>query len=121
MLVGVTCRLDVIELLEKRVKSRFSHRQVFLFPEETEHYGDSDLDMCIDKIEYYLTFTNCLKSDLPGNYKLQWNNGILKLLNDKKFKILIQRFMDIDGSERVLKNMLVSFTILNRKLFFFAN
>lgn len=30
--IGLTCRLDVIELLEKRVKSRFSHRQIFLFP-----------------------------------------------------------------------------------------
>uniref|UniRef100_A0A1B0GH13 Origin recognition complex subunit 4 n=1 Tax=Lutzomyia longipalpis TaxID=7200 RepID=A0A1B0GH13_LUTLO len=30
--LGVTCRLDVMELLEKRVKSRFSHRQIFLFP-----------------------------------------------------------------------------------------
>uniref|UniRef100_A0A3B4ZMB8 Origin recognition complex subunit 4 n=1 Tax=Stegastes partitus TaxID=144197 RepID=A0A3B4ZMB8_9TELE len=28
--VGVTCRLDVLELLEKRVKSRFSHRQIHL-------------------------------------------------------------------------------------------
>ena len=26
--LGITCRLDVIELLEKRVKSRFSHRFV---------------------------------------------------------------------------------------------
>ena len=29
--IGLTCRLDVIELLEKRVKSRFSHRQIYLF------------------------------------------------------------------------------------------
>jgi len=28
--VGLTCRLDVLELLEKRVKSRFSHRQLNL-------------------------------------------------------------------------------------------
>ncbi|GAB1286319.1 Origin recognition complex subunit 4 [Apodemus speciosus] len=26
--IGLTCRLDVLELLEKRVKSRFSHRQI---------------------------------------------------------------------------------------------
>lgn len=32
--IGLTCRLDVVELLEKRVKSRFSHRQIFLFPQE---------------------------------------------------------------------------------------
>uniref|UniRef100_A0A6Q2Y9N8 Origin recognition complex subunit 4 n=1 Tax=Esox lucius TaxID=8010 RepID=A0A6Q2Y9N8_ESOLU len=28
--IGLTCRLDVLELLEKRVKSRFSHRQIHL-------------------------------------------------------------------------------------------
>lgn len=30
--IGLTCRQDVLELLEKRVKSRFSHRQISLFP-----------------------------------------------------------------------------------------
>ncbi|KAK7893517.1 hypothetical protein WMY93_022669 [Mugilogobius chulae] len=33
--VGLTCRLDVLELLEKRVKSRFSHRQIHLFNSAT--------------------------------------------------------------------------------------
>ncbi|CAD0206590.1 unnamed protein product [Chrysodeixis includens] len=32
--LGVTNRIDVVELLEKRVKSRFSHRHIFLFPNE---------------------------------------------------------------------------------------
>lgn len=30
--IGLTCRLDTLDLLEKRVKSRFSHRQIYLFP-----------------------------------------------------------------------------------------
>ncbi len=30
-LIGLTCRLDVLDQLEKRVKSRFSHRQIYLF------------------------------------------------------------------------------------------
>lgn len=30
--LGLSCRLDVVQLLEKRVKSRFSHRQIFLYP-----------------------------------------------------------------------------------------
>lgn len=34
--IGLTRRNDVIELLEKRVKSRFSHRQIFLFNENCE-------------------------------------------------------------------------------------
>ncbi|CAG9573396.1 unnamed protein product [Danaus chrysippus] len=33
--LGVTNRMDVMELLEKRVKSRFSHRHIFMFPNET--------------------------------------------------------------------------------------
>lgn len=42
--LGLTCRIDVIELLEKRVKSRFSHRQIFIclredsFQERIEQY-----------------------------------------------------------------------------------
>lgn len=34
--IGLTRRNDVIELLEKRVKSRFSHRQIFLFNENCD-------------------------------------------------------------------------------------
>ncbi|CAH2056329.1 unnamed protein product, partial [Iphiclides podalirius] len=32
--LGITNRLDVMEMLEKRVKSRFSHRHIFIFPYE---------------------------------------------------------------------------------------
>ncbi|CAB3241820.1 unnamed protein product [Arctia plantaginis] len=34
--LGVTNRIDVMELLEKRVKSRFSHRHIFIFPHEDQ-------------------------------------------------------------------------------------
>ncbi|KAF9919345.1 origin recognition complex subunit 4 [Lobosporangium transversale] len=33
--IGVSCRMDALELLEKRVKSRFSHRQYYTFPPES--------------------------------------------------------------------------------------
>lgn len=35
--IGLTRRNDVIELLEKRVKSRFSHRQIFLYNENGDN------------------------------------------------------------------------------------
>lgn len=35
--LGLTCRFDVVELLEKRVKSRFSHRQIFLLPDANNY------------------------------------------------------------------------------------
>ncbi|XP_050359060.1 origin recognition complex subunit 4 [Nymphalis io] len=34
--LGITNRIDVMEMLEKRVKSRFSHRHIFLFPNENQ-------------------------------------------------------------------------------------
>jgi origin recognition complex subunit 4 len=37
--LGITSRLDVVELLEKRVKSRFSHRQIFLLPDSDNFEG----------------------------------------------------------------------------------
>ncbi|XP_063217743.1 origin recognition complex subunit 4 isoform X2 [Bacillus rossius redtenbacheri] len=37
--LGLTVRLDVVELLEKRVKSRFSHRQVFVLPPADKRAG----------------------------------------------------------------------------------
>ncbi|KAL5284111.1 ORC4 family protein [Megaselia abdita] len=50
--LGVTRRLDVIELLEKRVKSRFSHRQIFLHPKE------DDVDEKMSRFKELLTLPN---------------------------------------------------------------
>ncbi|XP_015773350.1 PREDICTED: origin recognition complex subunit 4-like, partial [Acropora digitifera] len=65
--VGLTCRLDVVELLEKRVKSRFSHRQIHLFNSET--------------FEDYLLIVRSVLS-LPSNFKDKsfvqaWNSQIM--------------------------------------------
>ncbi|KAL5112220.1 Origin recognition complex subunit 4 [Taenia crassiceps] len=38
--IGVTCRLDIMELLEKRVKSRFSHRHLHVIPVTAPHITD---------------------------------------------------------------------------------
>ncbi|XP_026316338.1 origin recognition complex subunit 4 [Hyposmocoma kahamanoa] len=38
--MGITNRIDVMDLLEKRVKSRFSHRHIFIFPND----GSSPLE-----------------------------------------------------------------------------
>lgn len=41
--LGLSSRIDVVQLLEKRVKSRFSHRQVFLYSNN-----------CVDEFEKFL-------------------------------------------------------------------
>jgi len=68
--IGVTCRLDVIELLEKRVKSRFSHRMVHMFREMS--YGDM-----IEIFRSYITLPTTTKR---LGYNHQWNDRIDSLL-----------------------------------------
>eukprot|EP00897_Mesotaenium_endlicherianum_P002311 jgi/Mesen1/2107/ME000151S01375 len=40
--VGVTCRLDADQLLEKRVRSRFSHRKLLFLPPRAD-----DVKLCV--------------------------------------------------------------------------
>jgi origin recognition complex subunit 4 len=102
--LGITCRLDVIELLEKRVKSRFSHRQIFLFLGEE---GGNNLDHRLERLQQFLLIPSDAKLDVTPSFKKLWNNHIDLLLRDKNFKNAMQRLLDLDLSEKSLKNILV--------------
>lgn len=106
--LGITCRLDVIELLEKRVKSRFSHRQIFLFPGPEIVSKTTDLEHAISHINYYLKIDNSTNSKILTKMKKEWNLNLDALLENKKFRNIIERLVDVDNSEAALKNLLVS-------------
>ncbi|XP_011204875.2 origin recognition complex subunit 4 [Bactrocera dorsalis] len=127
--IGATCRLDVIELLEKRVKSRFSHRQVFLFPtsDNFEKYLDlfetllsipteRELKQIAERISHLqklnsteLTMHRCHFN--PAKYKFNrkfiesWNNGIAVLIDEAKSVAVssLKTLYEIDKSESFLK------------------
>ncbi|VEN35683.1 unnamed protein product [Callosobruchus maculatus] len=106
--LGITCRLDVIELLEKRVKSRFSHRQIFLLPHDSQTSKSDALEDVLRKIEDYLRVPEgSVKLKTNDTLTKQWNKSLTNLLKDKKFKNVIQRLIDIDNSESMLKDFLV--------------
>nr|XP_016928039.1 origin recognition complex subunit 4 [Drosophila suzukii] len=128
--LGVTCRLDVIELLEKRVKSRFSHRQVFLFPnsERFEEYVTLCQDLLtlpsnnslleaaerIDNLQRIRSDVLCfaLNHFDPGDFSFQprtremWNKQVTKVLATQQAKRTLQALYDFDISEAFLKNFL---------------
>ncbi|KAF5305656.1 hypothetical protein FQA39_LY18967 [Lamprigera yunnana] len=96
---GLTCRLDIIELFEKRVKSRFSHRQIFLFSKQ------NGIKQRMERVQNLLSLkptTNLSKSYVKG-----WNKSIQDLIEKKEFQSLMQRILNIDPSEQTLKNMIV--------------
>lgn len=95
--IGITCRLDVVELLEKRVKSRFSHRQIHVFNTLTfEQYCD--------------VFQETLT--LPGNFMdrgfaKEWNKHIETLTDDSTIIEILQKTYDLDKSIRSLYSLML--------------
>ncbi|TYI99229.1 hypothetical protein E1A91_A13G001900v1 [Gossypium mustelinum] len=86
VVIGVSCRLDVDQLLEKRVRSRFSHRKLlFLSPskEDTERFMEHILSLPMD-------------SSLPHNYAAEFNGRLKKILSDERFKELIDTYLSFN-------------------------
>ncbi|EDW36253.1 GL17693 [Drosophila persimilis] len=128
--LGVTCRLDVIELLEKRVKSRFSHRQVFLFPsaDQFEAYtklcqelllipSNSELKASADRIDsLYLLKSEALnfnrnhfdgvEYEFDNKFVENWNKHHAKMLKSSQAQKTFQMLYDFDISEAFLKNFI---------------
>ncbi|XP_053710587.1 origin recognition complex subunit 4 isoform X1 [Synchiropus splendidus] len=95
--VGVTCRLDVLELLEKRVKSRFSHRQIHLlssltFPQYLHQVG-SQLS---------------LADDFPdAKFCQDWNSSIQALCQDKSVEEVLRRHFNSSKDFRSMQMLLM--------------
>ncbi|KAK8392638.1 hypothetical protein O3P69_014814 [Scylla paramamosain] len=96
--LGLSCRLDVVELLEKRVKSRFSHRQIHL-----QASGDFTT-------HYLHTFRTLLH--LPHSFPFKdfarvWNEDVEALARDDVVVDVLQRQHTTTRDVRVLKSLLV--------------
>ena len=115
--VGLTCRLDVTELLEKRVKSRFSHRFIYLSDEITFP-------------QHLSLLTSYLKQPLPdskrkGTLAYHWNKRIDELVVNPEIKdSLLFRFnisTDINSMKQfaalVIGNCLQSDSLPEQKHF----
>lgn len=95
--IGLTCHLDVIELLEKRVKSRFSHRQIHVFN-------------TMDYQQYTELFKTLLS--LPGDfsdkdYQQQWQGHLERLVEDDVMKKVLRRLYEKTVDINSLKTLMV--------------
>lgn len=131
--LGLTRRFDVVELLEKRVKSRFSHRQIFLLPDSDnfDAYVQTmkqilKLPTQMENIEFLLLNGNFsemangkFKIPLMKNsfdrrdYKLddkqiaRWNNSVGKLVKNDTFLRSLEDYFSADSSIGMLKMLLL--------------
>ncbi|XP_051841794.1 origin recognition complex subunit 4 isoform X2 [Antechinus flavipes] len=81
--IGLTCRLDILELLEKRVKSRFSHRQIHLM-------NSFSFSQYLKIFKEQLT----LPEEFPDkHFTEKWNETVQGLSEDKNVKdVLLKHF-----------------------------
>ncbi|XP_075037025.1 origin recognition complex subunit 4 [Mixophyes fleayi] len=95
--IGLTCRLDVMELLEKRVKSRFSHRQIHLLNSF--------------RFSEYLEVFEDLLSLAPGfpdtQFAETWNTNIQSLLEGKTVEDVLQKQFNASKDLRSLHMLLL--------------
>ncbi|XP_003793056.1 origin recognition complex subunit 4 isoform X1 [Otolemur garnettii] len=99
-IVGLTCRLDILELLEKRVKSRFSHRQIHLmnsfgFPQYVKIFKEQ----------------LSLPAEFPEKlFAEKWNENVQCLSEDRSVREVLQKHFSVSKSLRSL-HMLLMFAL----------
>lgn len=100
-LIGITCRIDVLDLLEKRIKSRFSHRQIYLF-------NDFDFTAYLEMAKYFMLNYNLLL-EMNVNTKLMkyQNEYVQHLFDDPRLIKQFSRQFDYDKSIASLKRILL--------------
>uniref|UniRef100_A0A668AMB6 Origin recognition complex subunit 4 n=1 Tax=Myripristis murdjan TaxID=586833 RepID=A0A668AMB6_9TELE len=95
--VGLTCRLDVLELLEKRVKSRFSHRQIHLLSGMT-------FPQYLQRVQTQLR----LPDGFPdARFSHEWNGSVQTLCEDKSVEEVLQRHFNSSKDFRSLHMLLM--------------
>lgn len=130
--LGITARLDVIELLEKRVKSRFSHRQIFILPKVNDFDNRIELFKLLLKLptdkelkEYSKRRKSVPSEELrnnelpllrrvfnPTEYSFEskwitkWNKHVNELAADRKVLSVLENMYEYDVLEGTFKTFL---------------
>ena len=102
-LIGLSCRIDVLDLLEKRVKSRFSHRQIYLF-------NDYSFDKYMEMGKFFIENSGIESSESKSKSKYL-SNYLDELFNDKDILKMLNRQFEYDKSMLTLKRILILPTI----------
>ncbi|KIM67965.1 hypothetical protein SCLCIDRAFT_107104 [Scleroderma citrinum Foug A] len=94
--IGVTSRIDTVNLLEKRVKSRFSGRVLRTAPPVQSHYW-------INLSRRVL----CMPIDAGEEWEYMWRLAVEKFFDDQKVKEVIEDTFALTRDVRLLQKVLV--------------
>lgn len=111
--VGLTCRHDVVEMLEKRVKSRFSHRKLDLslptsvLPVAAREDGETGKrqeaqDGALEVLKAMLTLP---PGFAPSDWARRWDASVAAACESAAVRSALQRCINIYPSLRVLASI----------------
>ena len=91
--VGLSCRSDVAEMLEKRVKSRFSYRRQLVLNPSTSDFKHPEEGPCA-LLQALLTLPADSKT-APDPFLLSFNAAVRMALGSEMFRTRLQRLCDL--------------------------
>lgn len=96
-IIGLTSRIDVMQLLEKRVKSRFTHRLLHMV-------DNSEFSGYVEVARRVL----CLPEGFDdGKFRDEWNDHVKSLMEEAPVKNVLKRQFEYSRSIRDLKQLLL--------------
>lgn len=98
-IIGLTSRIDVVELLEKRVKSRFSHNFIMLKPLTKS----SEL---LERLKCLLTIDE--HSKVQSDVWKNWNNNVELLVTDLQTQNITEDLLKLSNNSSKLNMFIVS-------------
>lgn len=81
---------------------------MFLGKDDDDDEKRTELEYRLERLRHFLLIPKITDFKFTGSFRKEWNADIEMLLKKKNFKNLMERLLDIDLSERLLKNILVS-------------
>lgn len=96
--VGLSCRSDVAEMLEKRVKSRFSYRRQLVLDPSTSDFNNEQEGPCaiLFSLLCLQLPEDCTSED--GQFAACLNRSTKAALSDENFRARMQRLCDYGES-----------------------
>lgn len=112
-MLGVTCRKDVTDLLEKRVMSRFSNRQIHLYPHAAESFeGGVQKRLILCKELLSISKEEEIAFSLNVSISCYWNSLVDILCSNEVVIDCMKQLFAFSVCERTVRNFLVS---INKK------
>jgi origin recognition complex subunit 4 len=111
VVIGITSRVDTIQLLEKRVKSRFSGRTIRTAP-------PGSLQTSLDMVKTILQPSEmCDEDEHVEEWKQRWTASVKKFLEDNSVTNVLNETFGVTRDFKVIIRILVNIPLSCRHLF----